>query len=175
MKCKSCGSDNSAALKFCEYCGVDLHSQSQTASQSQSNNQNLNSSSSDLNSYIPSSKDPIFHVWNKDFPKNSFNWLAFIFPVAFLAGYGAKKPAVGAAFQIFLMLLAVDILYSAIGLNLLLLGLHAYLLVLVPLLFFSYKVSIHSDYLIGRKPEFNMVFAIVAQIIYTIVYNWAVL
>ena len=177
MKCLSCGAENTASAKHCEYCGGDLNSQAKkVAPEKIDNNFHSNQAKapeSDLNSYIPNSDHPIFHVWNRDFPRNTFNWWAFFFPIAFLAGYGAKKAAVGASVQVVALALLTHIIFATVGYNLFEIGLTPIILLLIPICILAYKISIYSDYLVGARGDFNVGIAIVAQIIYTVIYNWA--
>ena len=170
MKCLSCGAENKASVKFCEYCGGDI--KSQLEQRNVVSNNNKTTSSSDFSDFIPNADHPIFHVWNKSFPRNPFNWLAFLFPIAFLAGYGAKKAAVGASVQVIALALFADIIFSVIGYSFYSIGLTPFIIALVPIIILAYKVSIYSDHLIGSKGDFNMGVAIIAQIIYSLVYNW---
>ena len=169
MKCLSCGAENKSSAKYCEYCGGEIASKPEQK-QAMSNNNHKNSS--EPNDFIPGADHPIFHIWNKSFSRNPFNWLAFFFPVAFLAGYGAKKAAVGASVQVIALVIFADIVFASLGYSFYSIGLTPFIIALLPICIFSYKVSIYSDYLIGTKGDFNLGIAIISQIIYTLVYNW---
>lgn len=118
MKCKKCGSDVSRGTRYCEYCGEETGEASFRAEQpderaknaaydgavtanAQGNSVEGNQTSVEIaqpgdDSFWPSISHPIFHVWHKPFG-DSFSWLAFLFPIPYLAGFGSKAAAIGLA------------------------------------------------------------------------------
>lgn len=165
MKCSACSAENASSALYCEYCGTALGSK-QTNTYSDEAIQA--SKKIEFADFIPNQNDPAFHLWKSTLPKSTFNWWAFLFPVAYLAGYGAKKSAVAAGVTLIAGAIIFNIILRLIGYrsyNLVILGLFAFIVI------YAYKVAIHSEALIGRKTTFNWPMAIGLQFIYLLVYS----
>ncbi len=165
MKCSACSAENVSTAVYCEYCGTALGSK---RANTYSDEAASASKSVEFGDFIPSQKDPAFYLWSSALQKSKFNWWAFLFPVAYLAGYGAKKSAVAAGVTLLAGALIFNIILRLIGYrsyNLVILGLLAFIII------YSYKVATHTDALIGRKSEFNWLMAIGFQIIYLLAYS----
>ena len=167
MKCSSCNADNAPNAVSCEYCGEILGAKSRTTVVSAAANAPPGTSSLSPDDFAPSKDDPGFQLWNSKLPKNDFRWWAFFFPIAYLAGYGAKKSAVAVGVTILAPVLIFRIVHTVSwkAAAIVQLAMVAYLL------FYSYKVAIHADSLTKEKSEFNMPIAIGMQVIYTIIYS----
>ena len=165
MKCSACSAENVSNAVYCEYCGTALGSK---RANTYSDEASPASKSVELGDFIPSQNDPAFHLWSSTLPKSKFNWWAFLFPVAYLAGYGAKKSAVAAGVTLIIGAILCNVILRLIGYrshDLIILGLLAFIVV------YSYKLATHSDALIGRKSEFNWPIAIGLQVVYLLVYS----
>jgi hypothetical protein len=165
MKCLSCGSENPVAVKFCEYCGTALSGQtaiSHAAGTPRSAAQPVSAPSA-ASGLWPRLSDPIFHLWRE--PNGpSFRWLAFFFPVAYLAGYRAERAAIGLTFVFMGLYLAASILAVAsakLG------GLFLFATVI----FYGVKVAFAADRLIQREGGFQWGPAIGFQLIYMVLYG----
>lgn len=160
MKCSACSAENVLAAVHCEYCGTVLGSKQTNVYSDEASSASGRVGFSD---FIPQQNDPAFHLWNSTLPTSKFNWWAFLFPVAYLGGYGAKKSAVAAGVTLIAGAIIFNIIFRLMGYRshqLVYLGLLAFILI------YSYKVATHSDSLIVRKTEFNWPMAIGLQFVY---------
>ena len=174
MKCSACGADNVPNITFCEYCGsavgrkptkkevFDRHTGSETAQSFVGAN------------IFPNMSDPAYQVWmNKcSIPTNDFNWLAFIFPVGYLAGYGAISSALAVIFSTAALFLTSGFLAGLSHGRLSALALVALIVSIV----YTYRIAKRVDSIIGNnrdKAKFNWVAAIGLTILYSIIFNGA--
>lgn len=164
MKCLSCGSENPVGVKFCEYCGTALAGQKATASTASP----LRSAGKPASAAVPATlwpslNDPIFHVWRE--PNGSpFRWMAFFFPVAYLAGYHAERAAIGMT----LILLATYLASSILAVASVKLG---GLFLIAATVFYGVKVAFAADRFTQRDGGFQWGPAIGFQLIYMALYG----
>lgn len=166
MKCPSCGAQATAGGKFCDYCGASLAAPAvvvpaAAVPAAQRPDPGAGSGRKDWQSYWPAPSDPVFHLWNQP-PTNRFRWIAFIFPLAWLAGYGALRAAIGLAL-VFIAAGVVDEVLDQV--------LHwrwADLWFVVLVCVYSYKVSTNVDRLAPSRGEFNWITAFVFMLAYCV-------
>lgn len=177
MKCPSCSAENAPGATFCEYCGTavgreptkneifDKNTGAATAQTAQA--------SSGANIF-PNMSDPAYQVWtNKcNIPTNDLNWLAFIFPVGYLAGYGAISSALAVIFSTAALFLSTGFLVGLSHGRLSALALVA----LVVSIVYTYRIAKRVDGILGKnrdKAKFNWGAAIGLTILYSIIFNGA--
>lgn len=182
MKCSSCSADNAPGTTFCEYCGTalgrkptanevfDKRTGSETAIAA-----STSAGSNAPGDFMPSATDPAYQLWNNKntLPKSAFNWWALFAPVAYLAGYGARKSAIAALVSLLAPTLLAAIIFHMVPSLAKPLLFSTYVLTFI----YSYRIATKTDALIGGKPgtiPFNIGIAIVAQIVYLAIYNFLI-
>jgi hypothetical protein len=179
MKCPSCSAENEPNAAFCEYCGTAL-GKMPTANQvydkaTGSETAVAATGTSSNSGFWPATTDPAFQLWtNKSTtPENSFNWLAFFFPVGYLAGYGAIRSAVAVILSTLALFLFAGFVAGLAGQSFHTMSRIALLVSLV----YAYRIATHVDGIIGTsresrdKSKFNWVAAIGLTIFYSIAFN----
>ncbi len=159
MKCPSCGAINSASLKDCEFCSAELQPQTGPAGETLPPPAPVSFAQDALN---------LFGEMNSA-KSSGFNFLAFLFPIAFLFGYGAKETAKKLGLIILVPVLVESILsrlslMAAVVLGYAVLGWVIYLSVLV---------ATRTPSLVKKDNKFDMGQAVVAQVVYLIAYTIA--
>lgn len=164
MKCHACGAESALSTKFCEYCGVAVVATAgapplpvraavgAAAPASQS--------ATAADSIWPTLADPIFHLWQKS-GTNPFRWLAFIFPIGYLAGYGSERAAIGLGGMFLLASIAAKVLSA--------LHVRTDIALTVFVLLYSWRVATHVDSLAPRRTDFHWGKAIGFTLLYAIV------
>jgi hypothetical protein len=166
MKCLACGAEMSASTKFCDYCGSAVaaaagsapHKAAATVAPVATQPAGGNAQPS---SVWPHPEDLVFRLWNAP-AAHPIRWLAFFFPLAWLAGYGALRPALGLAL-IFLVgdIVARVLTFAYVGVS----G----LLFAVLVIFYSYKVAVNAERLAPVRGKFNWGVAIGFMLAYVVV------
>lgn len=173
MKCKSCGAIVAATADSCEFCGaptIEVSVEASATAEEKSNN--LNSVSTDLNSKINKKigfAEDSFNLISElnETEKNQFNWLAFIFPVGFLAGYGSKESAKKIAAVILIPVFAMSVvryfsfsLASAIS-----------LVTFVWTIYVYFLVSTRQEKMTKKDKPFNMGTALFYEVVFVVLYS----
>lgn len=175
MKCSSCSADNAPGTTFCEYCGTALGKKPTANEVFDKNTGSETAQTASITSIFPNMSDPVYQVWSNKcaLPKNKFNWMAFLFPVGYLAGYGAIRSALAVTFSMVAVFLVAAFLSGSMGKHYTYLsGLAA----LVSLVYF-YRLAVRVESILGKKPnktEFNWGAAIGFTILYMIIFNGAI-
>lgn len=164
MKCHACGAESALSTKFCEYCGVPVAATAgapplpvRSAAAAQPT---VAHSAAGADSMWPSLADPVFHLWQKP-GTNSFRWLAFIFPIGYLAGYGGERAAIGLGGMFLLASIAARVLAV--------LHVRTDIALTVFVLLYSWRVATHVDSLVPRRTDFHWGKAIGFTLLYAIV------
>lgn len=139
MKCLACGAEMSVPGKSCKECGAGARAQS----------------------FWPRLDDPIFRLWDAQ-PAHPVRWLAFFFPVAWLAGYGALRASIGLALVFVAGDIAARLLTIAYASG-------AAFLFTVLVIFYSLKVAMNVNRLVPERGKFNWAAAIGAMVAYLLV------
>ena len=166
MKCQSCGAIVAATAESCEFCGTSLKNEGKTAP---STNQSapVKVSSNSRNKPIGFAEDS-FNLINelKETEKNSFNWLAFFFPIAYLAGYGGKESAKKIAAVVLIPVFLMSIIrYFSFNLSS-----TVALASFVWTVYVYFLVSTRQERMVKKDKPFDMGSAIVYQIIFAVAY-----
>jgi hypothetical protein len=170
MKCLACGAEMSASTKFCEYCGSAAAAAAGGGSPAAiaaakavpaAAQPRAEAGKSAATSVWPHPDDLIFRLWNAP-AAHPIRWLAFFFPLAWLAGHGAVRAALGLA-AIFiagdLVSRVLTIAYS---------GAAAFLFAVL-VIFYSYKVAVNADRLAPVRGKFHWGMAIGFTLAYVLV------
>ena len=156
MKCPSCEAINSASRKDCEFCSAALQPQTGPAGEALPAPAQVSFAQDALN---------LFGELNST-KSSGFNFLAFLFPIAYLFGYGAKDTTQKLGLIILVPVLVESILsrlslMAAVVLGYAVLGWVIYLSVLV---------ATRTQALVNKNNKFDMGQAVVAQVVYIIAY-----
>jgi len=174
MKCQSCGAIVAASADACEFCGTSMSVSNSVKMKSKSEEHTSLSSTSDNNlsstiqkkvSFAEDSFNLISEL--KETEKNPFNWLAFFFPVAFLAGYGstesAKKIALVILIPVLVMSIVKEFSYS--------LASSISVAIFVWTFYVDYLVSTRQDKMTKKDKPYNLGAGILYQVIFIIIYS----
>ena len=174
MKCQSCGAIVAASADTCDFCGTSLSASNAVKMKSKSVEHTSSSSSSDNNlgstiqkkvSFAEDSFNLISEL--KETEKNPFNWLAFFFPVAFLAGYGSRESANKIALVILIPVLVMSIVkefsYS--------LASSISVAIFVWTFYVDYLVSTRQEKMTKKDKPYNLGAGILYQVIFIIIYS----
>lgn len=174
MKCSTCSAENEPGVAFCDYCGSALGRKPTKAEVFDANTGSETVNASVNTNIFPNISDPAYQVWMSkcSIPTNDLNWLAFIFPVGYLAGYGAISSGLAVIFSNAALFLIAGILiqlshgrWSALA-----------LVALVASVVYSYRIAKRVDGILGKnrdKAKFNWIAAIGLTVIYSIIFNSA--
>lgn len=157
MKCLSCGGENPPVAQFCQFCGISiLASQGALPSASSVSLENVGPiAKGDAGSSSPNFLNDIMRI--RALPTNPFRWLAFLFSVPYLAGYGNTKEAIRTA-VILCCGYAISFICRIVGLYLL-----ASLVIIAVCVFNFYYIFVlarRADSLVRRDMPFNWPLAI---------------
>lgn len=156
MKCPSCGAINSASLKECEFCSAELQPQTGPAGEALP-----------LPAQVSFAQDALNLFGELNSAKSSgFNFLAFLFPIAFLFGYGAKETAKKLGLIILLPVVVEGILSRASLMLSIVLG----YAVLGWVIYLSVLVATRTPSLVKKDNKFDMGQAVLAQFVYFVAY-----
>ena len=159
MKCIACGAINSSVKPKCDFCG--------SATVADPEKSGSDAITNVVKPQLTNVQDTLNLVTElNNTPSTGFNIWAFVFPVAFLWGYGdtdnAKKVA--------LTSIIPTILVSIVGyLSLNLAGAMNAIAVLW-IFFIAYLVSTRTHVLMNKGASYNMGAGIVSQIVYIIIF-----
>jgi hypothetical protein len=157
MKCLACGAELSVSVKSCDYCGSAVAAAAtgaapHTAVAHLPGTDRTEAGTAPAQSLWPHPDDLIFRLWNAQ-PAHPIRWLAFFFPLAWLAGYGALRAAIGLA----LVFVAGDLVARLLTIAY---AQGAAFLFTVLVIFYSYKVAVNADRLVPVRGPFNWAAAI---------------
>lgn len=159
MKCIACGAINSHVKTKCDFCGSAA-----VADPEKSGSEDITNVVKPQITNVQDTLNLVTELNNT--PSTGFNIWAFLFPIAFLWGYGATDNAKKVA----LTSIIPTILVSIVGyLSLKLAGAMNAIAVLW-IFFVSYLVSTRTHVLMNKGASYNMGAGIVAQIAYIIIF-----
>ncbi len=165
MKCGSCGAIGSVSNSNCQFCGNQL---TKVKSGTDSNTRKAENApkSGALASYVQDSMNMVQDLGKS--PSSQFNIWAFLFPVAYLWGYGARDNAKSIA----TVIIAPQILIWAV--SIFITSLTALLSVgqLIWTIYVHFMVATRLEVLTTRDKEYAFVDGILAAVVYLIILNF---
>ena len=173
MKCQTCGAIVAATADSCEFCGTSLEiaatkvpvTTMELAKEPHAVTPNLNAKINKKISFAEDSFNLITEL--NETEKNQFNWLAFFFPIAFLAGYGSKESAKKIAAVILIPVFLMSIVrYFSFSLASMVSA-----ATLIWTIYVYYLVSTRHDKMTKKDKPFNMGTAIFYEIAFVICYG----
>ena len=165
MKCGSCGAIGSVANNNCQFCGNQL------ANIKPNTGNNLRKAVSTqkigaLSSYVQDSMNMVQDLGKT--PSSKFNILAFLFPVSYLWGYGARDNAKSIATVIIapqLIIWVVSIFITSLA-TLLAVGQFLWTI------YVHFMVSTRLEALTSRDKEYAFVEGILVTVAYLVILNF---
>lgn len=168
MKCLSCGAIGSPRKPKCDFCGAEIKAPADSSVSAIG--ETINTMATPQVSFV---KDTINLVGEiNSTPSSGFNFMAFLFPVAYLWGYGAFDNAKKVAATTLIPALVISILgYLSLSLASML-----DVIVTIWVFFVAYLVSTRTHALIvkGSQP-YNLGAGILAQVAFVFIYYIIVL
>jgi hypothetical protein len=161
MKCQSCSAIVSAGKTECEFCGAATTAPANTATPGDT----VNNTPVPQVSFVQDAFNLIGEI--NSTPSKGFNFLAFLFPVAYLWGYGAHDNAKKVAANTLVPALVVSLLaYLSYRL-----ANNINILATLWVLFVSYLVSTRIHVLAKTEGKaYDLGGGVVAQIVFVLVY-----
>ena len=161
MKCNNCGAIISANARSCEFCGSEVKSETSEVGAALANAPQV--------SFMKDSLNFISEI--NQSPSSGFKLWAFIFPIAYVYGYGAIENTKKLAALLIIPALIVGVVFYLIP-NLWNFG---NVVLWIWVIFVSYLVSTRTHALVNKSSSFNIGKAIVVEILFLLVYNFALM
>ena len=163
MKCQSCGAIDSPGKTKCDFCGANFQELANGTTNPLGDA--INTAAAPQVTFVKDTLNLVGEI--NSTPSSGFNFIAFLFPVAYLWGYGAKENAKKVAATTLIPLLIISI----IGYLSFRLGNMLSVVATIWVFFVSYLVSTRTHALVVKNGQtYDLSAGILSQIAFVIIY-----